>query len=89
MVVHIGVMSSSFSSFEEKSSSTSILLENNAAQHKGERGCRNKRKQNNCEEEYDHVSNCASCHVAHVVIEIHKMFVITIRKRLVPTKDTT
>jgi hypothetical protein len=25
----------------------------------------------------------------HVVIERHKMFVITIRKRLVPTKDTT
>jgi hypothetical protein len=35
-------------SFEEKSSSTLIVLENDPAQHNGERGCGNKANQNNC-----------------------------------------
>jgi hypothetical protein len=41
--------------FEEKSHSTSIVLENDPAQHKEELDWGNKTNQNNCEE-YDHVS---------------------------------
>jgi hypothetical protein len=48
MVVCMGVMSSSFSPFEEKSSSASIVLETESTQHKGEPGCGNKENQNNC-----------------------------------------
>jgi hypothetical protein len=44
--------------------STPIVLENDPAQHNGERGCRNKINQNNCKEECDHVSNYVSYHVA-------------------------
>ena len=49
---------------DEKSSSTSIVLETDPAQHKGEWGCKDKGNWNNCEKEHDHVSKFLACHLA-------------------------
>jgi hypothetical protein len=43
--------------FDEKSSSASIVLEIGPAQHKGERGCKNKGNQKNSKEECNLISN--------------------------------
>ena len=46
---------------DEKPSSASIVLETDPAQHKGERGCKDKGNWNNCEKECDHVSKFLAC----------------------------